>query len=324
MSDTLKKREFQRLLDETVSALQETLEKAEKEISVEGQETLAKADEGKETPAEKKPSGDSAKGSEPDKKPDAPAEASKEGSNEPPKEGPGNKESSPPAEASASGDSAPGEGGEVPPGGEGAPADPAQEPGENVSVESLQAEYATMPIEQQKMHLLALKAALMSTVSAQDAQMAAQAAPMGAPGAAPAAPIAAPVAPPTPPVAPPADPAMPPVQKSEASAEILSRLETLEKSLKEKDSIIEGFGKAVEGLKGSIISNRKSLATVVGLAKSEPAPEAVVLNMSKDQVASKLKEITSAGKLSKSDKDLVLSFVAGGNKDVSRIAHLLK
>lgn len=314
MSDVLKKKDFQKLLDDTVDALQDALAKAEKEPG----EELAKADPGKETPAEKKPSGDSAEGSEPEKKEEGskepPKEEKKEGS-APPKEG---------GEESASDNGPPPAEGEAPPAapeGEGQPpADPAAAMGE-VSVESLQAEYEGMPLDQQKMHLLALKAAMMKAMMDQEAAPPAGAVPPGAPQGAP------PVAPPeaAPPVAPPAAP--PPVQKSDpaifSTLEALKKsVEDLQKSVKEKDEIISGFGKAVEGLKGVIVSQRKAVTSVASLAKSEPA-QVDLSGLTKEKVTQKLSEV-AMGKLSKSDRDLIVSYSVGTLKDVSKIAHLLK
>lgn len=321
MADVLKKKDFQKLLDDTVDALQDVLKKAE-ETPPEGTEALAKADPGKETPAEKKPSGDSAEGSAPEKK---------EESKEPPKE---ESKEAPEASASASDEgpsdeAAPPAEGEAPPeapaeGAEQAPADPAAAMGE-VSVESLQAEYEGMPLDQQKMHLLALKAAMMKAMMTQE--MAPPAAPaQAAPAAAP------PVAPPAaPPVAPPQENIPPPVQKTESDPAVIAKLETLEKSVeslqksvKEKEEIISNFNKAVEGLKGVIVSQRKAVTSVSSLAKSEPNTGIDLSKFTKEQVTRKLSEVALAGNLKKSDRDLIVSFTVGTEKDVNKVAHLLK
>lgn len=320
MADVLKKKDFQKLLDDTVDALQDVLKKAE-ETPPEGTEALAKADPGKETPAEKKPSGDSAEGSAPEKK---------EESKEPPKE---EKEEAPEASASASDEgsdeAAPPAEGEAPPevpaeGAEQAPADPAAAMGE-VSAESLQAEYEGMPLDQQKMHLLALKAAMMKAMMTQE--MAPPAAPaQTAPAATP------PVAPPAAaPVAPPQENVPPLVQKTESDPAVIAKLETLEKSVeslqksvKEKEEIISNFNKAVEGLKGVIVSQRKAVTSVSSLAKSEPASGIDLSKITKEQVTRKLSEVALAGNLKKSDRDLIVSFTVGTEKDVNKVAHLLK
>lgn len=297
--DKLNKKGLQKLLDETVEQLSAVLAKAE----VEGTESLAKADPGEETSAEKTPSKESQKESAPE---GSPAEESS--SSEGPKEGP---PSEAPAEAPPAAPAAEG----AAPGG-----DPAQEMAGEVTVEGLQAEYQAMPVEEQKMHLLALKAALMTTMAA--AEPKAPAAPaMAAEGPADAPPMA------PPPAAPPAMAPGPALMRSETDPETLARIETLEKAVKEKDQIIEGFGKVAEGLKNLLVSNRKSVHSVslVGkpgdqLTKSEND----VTSLTKSQVDQKLKEVIAKGNLKKSDKDLIIEFTAGRNPDVSKIAHLIK
>jgi hypothetical protein len=182
-----------------------------------------------------------------------------------------------------------------------------------------------MPVDQQKMHLLALKAALMTTLSAGQGQIPGQ-----MPGQAPMQEQAPPMAPPqapmaAPPVAPPAPPALP-VQKTESDPVILEKLQALEKALGEKDKIIEGFGAIAENLKRIISGGRKSahslsmVARPDGLAKTEGD----VSQLTRPQIFQKLNEVVAKGNLSKSDKDLIISFTAGAKPDVSKIAHLLK
>jgi nucleoid DNA-binding protein len=303
----LSKKELQKLVDSVSLQLTEVLAKAEEVPDPE----MAKTTPGNEAPAEKVPEGSST---------DGPAEESSSAS---PDESPAKestesvpaKEDAPPA---------------VPEGGEGEQ-DPAQDGGG--SVESLQAEYAALPLEELKMHLLACKAALMAQV-VQGGGDGAESAPDGAAGDvgadASAAPASATPALPTDgsPVAPEATPEnKPPFQKSEADTAILERLAVLEKSLQEKDAVISGFGNIASKLE-TIFTKRKSAHSIAALgkpgtemAKSEDGIDISLLKS--EQITEKLNEITANGKLSKSDKDAVMSYVAGATKDVSKIAHLL-
>ena len=305
MKSNLNKKDLQKLLDETVESLTDVLAKAESE-------GLVKADPGEEAPAEKTPAGSSTEGSSPEK-------SASEGSSEETAESPAAPPSEAPGEGAEAGAESPGVPGEA----EQAMGDPAQEMGAEVSVESLQAEYQSMPVEDQKMHLLALKAALMTTLAAGQvpgqAPMQGQAPPMAS-EAAMAPPVATPGGAEMPPPA-------PPVLKSETDPAILERLQILEKSVKEKDEIITGFGAVAEGLKKMLIGRKSAHSISVlskpgdGLTKSEAQD---FTSLSKSEISSRLKEVIATQKLSKTDKDLIITFTAGSNQDVSKIAHLLK
>jgi hypothetical protein len=307
MKPNLNKKDLQKLLDETVESLTDVLAKAESE-------GLAKTSPGEEAPAEKTPAGSSTEGVSPEK-------SASDGPSEEASEAPAAPQEGSSGEGSEAG--AEPQGSEVPGEAEQAMGDPAQEMGGEVSVESLQAEYQAMPVEDQKMHLLALKAALMTTLAAGQGQV---------PGQAPApmqeqAPPMAPEAAMAPPVAGGGLPPALPVMKSETDPAILERLGTLEKSLKEKEEVIKGFGAVAEGLK-NMLTGRKSAHSISvlskpgdGLIKKEGED---VASLSKSEISSRLKEVIATQKLSKSDKDLIITFTAGANKDVSKIAHLLK
>jgi hypothetical protein len=304
----LTKKGLEKLIDDVSQGLTAVLAKAESEGVV--GEQLNKADPGQEAPAEKVPAGSSS---------DESSESS-----------PANDESSSAAPAAdASSESAPVD---APPA-DGAPAPdaegaPAEETGG--TVEQLQAEYAALPVEEQKMHLLALKAALMSTLASQGGEGDVGAAPEGMPApdasAAPAAPEA--------PVAPPAQEQteMPPMAKSERDPAVVLELEELKKSLKEKEEIISSTSQMAVAFKNFLDRNngrRLSVAaasvlpkTQADLVKSEGID---VSSLSQEEISRKLTEVVAAGNLKKTDKDLVLKYVAGRDKkDVGSIAHLLK
>jgi glutamate dehydrogenase/leucine dehydrogenase len=109
---------------------------------------------------------------------------------------------------------------------------------------------------------------------------------------------------------------------------LLERLGALEKSLKEKDEIITGFGAVAKNLERIFTGQRKSAHSVAvlnkpgtELAKSEGDIDVSALNH--EQIVSKLNQITASGGLSKSDKDAVITYVSGTKKDPTKIAHLL-
>ena len=305
----LTKKGLEKLIDDVSMGLTAVLAKAESEGAVEGQ-TLAKADPGQEAPAEKVPAGSSSESSD---------------------SSPAKEESSSPAPAA---DASPAE--ETPgeaPAAEGAPAPGAEggEPAEDTggTVEQLQAEYAALPVEEQKMHLLALKAALMSTLASQGGEGDAGVAPEGMP--APDA-SAAPAAPEAPAAAPaPEQTEMPPMAKSENQALALE-LETLKKALSDKEEIIastnqmatafKNFLERQNGRRLSVASASVMPKTQSDLNKSEGID---VSSLSPAEINRKLTEVVASGTLKKSDKDLVLKYVAGRDKkDVGTIAHLLK
>lgn len=305
----LTKKGLEKLIDDVSQGLNAVLEKAEAE-GLEGQ-PLAKADPGQEAPAEKEPSGSSSTGSDSS----APAEESSSPS-EPPASDSGS-DSAPPSDAAPASDGTPA------PDASGAPAEDT-----GGTVEQLQAEYAALPVEEQKMHLLALKAALMSTLASQGGEGDAGMTDAGSP--APDASAAPPAPAPTPA---PEQTDAPPMAKSEPDAALVLELETLKKSLAEKDEALAGMGQLTAAMKTFLERNngrRLSVANVSALTKTgtelaKTESEIDLSSLTSDQINKKLTEVVASKSLSKSDKDLVLKYVAGRDKkDVSTIAHLLK
>jgi hypothetical protein len=323
------KQDLQKLLDQVTSQLSVVLEKAEKPI--EG-EALNKATPGNEAPAEKNPAGSSTEGSEESSSPAGDTDGDDKGSApaaSPPAEGSAPPAGGPPADASASAS---------PAGAGAAPQDPALDSGG--SVESLQAEYAALPIEELKMHMLACKAALISQMAQGGVED--QSAAPGAPGAglspdagmppaggppADASAAPSPDASASPAPTPPPAESTPPMTKSQ-DLELLERISNLEKSIKEKDELLNGFGTALTKFNEKL-STRKAVTRVselnkpgTELAKSEDKLDISTLSL--DSIKSQLNQLTATTKLNKSDKDAVMSFVVGSNTDVTKIAHLLK
>lgn len=303
MKSKIDTKELNKLLDQVAEDVTNILAKAEED---EAGEKLAKASPGEEAPGEETPAGSSTEGSEPEGSPD---------------EGP---------EGSA-GDQPPPEGAS-----EGADQDPAAD--EVSGPEALQAEYAKLPIEELKLHVMAAHAALMQAVGDTGAEGAPQ---EGAPEGAP--PEAAPG------VSPEATQSMGKAEikscegnggqiksggkmaKSEKS-DLEIRIETLEKSLTEKDATIADleakFGKAAEGLKTFVekklgVGLRKSIAGVSFDAKPGEREAAEFQPMAKSEAVKKLNELTASKDLKKSDRELITSYVIG-NADQSTVAHLLK
>jgi hypothetical protein len=171
------------------------------------------------------------------------------------------------------------------------------------------------------MHLLACKAALMAQMVQGDGAGDAG----DAEGAMPPVDAAPPAEGSAPPAASPEG--VPPMQKSEADTAILERLATLEKSLKEKDEVITGFGAIASNLE-KIFAKRKSAHSIAVLgkpgtemAKSEDSID--VTSLKTEQVIEKLNAVIADGKLSKSDKDAIISYTVSPNKDITKVAHLL-
>jgi len=283
-----------KLLDEVAADVAGILAKSEK--------PLAKADPGEEAPGESTPAGSSAEGSAP---PEAP------GSD--PSEGP---EGSP-------GDAAP-----EAPQGEGQEGDPAAD--ESAGPEALVAEYAKLPIEELKMHVMAAHQALMQSMPDQgqpDAGAPAPDAGQGAPGMAPEG-------------TPPAGTEQPPMGKKEIKAspgnggkimksETDTRLAALEKALAEKDTTIEALKRsmdeAVTGLtnfvaKSGTVAMRKSIAGISVVGK--PGTEQETTQLSKSEAIAKCNAL-DVKSLKKSDREAVMSFVIGSAPQ-STISHLLK
>ena len=299
----LTKSELARLIDDVTSDFGTLLAKAETDGEA---PEMAKADPGEESPGEKTPAGSSA------------AEPKKE-------------ESTPAPEAPAEPD-----GDEAPPAKEQAP-DAATEQG--VPEQTLESQYSALPVEELKLHFVACKTALMAA--------------LGAAGGPPAPDASTPPAPPAsvPPPAPAPEAASPAPQpgfgkkefpaaegsggemklgKSEADIKFESRLETLEKALKEKDEYIKDveskFSAAAEGLTKLINSQpmRKSIAGVSFVAREDSGttsgPQAPTLT--KAEAVARCNEISSRPDLKKSDRDLLNKFVTG-NIAQDQIAHLL-
>lgn len=303
------KQNLQKLVDSVSLQLTEVLAKS---AEIPSQE-LAKATPGNEAPAEKVPTGSSTTE-------ETPGESSSEESS-----------SASPAESAPEGASpegaAPEASTEVP--AEAAPEagqDPAQD--EGGSVESLQAEYAALPLEELKMHLLACKAALMAQMVQGGAPDAGASSPdAGAPDMATdtsAAPGAAAAQGEGTAPAPEGNPLM---QKSETDSAILERISALEKSVQEKDAIISGFGTVALNLE-KILTKRKSAHSIAVLGKPGTEMEKSegsidVSSLKPEQVIEQLNVITANSKLSKSDQDAVISYVSSSTKDVKKIAHLL-
>lgn len=316
---TLSKAQLDRVLAQVTDDVAELL-KSEADEGVK----LSKADEGEETPAEKKPEGSSTEPPAPEASPEASADAP-----------PAGDESAPAPEASA----------------EGSPeGDPAADAG--LTPEALQAEYAKLPPEELKMHFLAAKAALMAVMGSDDGQAPPEAsAPPAAPPAA-AGPEGSAVAP---------EASTPPMGKKELKmgdgsggkitpgkmaksedvvipAEILERLtkaeaalsqvEDLKKSLADKDAQISQFeekmGQVAAGFQK--LMNRPMRKSVTGISYiQKPGSEsgADVSRLSKTEVVQKLTEVTASSTLTKSDRDLINSYVVG-NVPVDAVAKFLK
>jgi hypothetical protein len=293
----LTKPELAKLLDDVTNDFGTLLAKAESETP-----EMAKADPGEESPGEKTPPGSSAE--------------------EPKKE-----ESSPAPEAHKEPD-----GDEAPPAAEQTP-DEATEQG--VPEQTLEAQYSALPVEELKLHFVACKTALMAALGA-----------AGGPPADGATPP--PPAPPTPAPEATASPAPQPgfgkkefpaaegsggemkLGKSEADIKLESRLETLEKALKEKDDYIKDveskFSAAAEGLTKLINSQpmRKSIAGVSFVAREDGVTTGGTQTptLTKAEAIAKCNEISARPDLKKSDRELLNKFVTG-NCAQDQIAHLL-
>ena len=300
--------ELNKLLDQVSEDVAGILAKAEEDEK----SPMAKASPGEEAPGETTPAGSSTEGSAP--------EASPEGS---PSEGPEGSAGDAASEASA-------------PEGSEQTQNPATD--ESAGPEALTAEYAKLPIEELKMHVMAAHQALMQAIGGdgggQDPSMGQ---PDGAPAGGPAPEATPPAGPP-----PEATPEQPPMGKKEFKAnesnggkimksQIELRLETLEKSLADKDATIADletkFGKAAEGLqklieKSNNVALRKSISGISFDKKpGEVGKEEVVL--SKSEAIAKCNALSTKSDLKKSDRDAIMAFVIGSAPQ-STISHLLK
>ncbi len=262
---------------------------------------------------------------------DAPAEQSEgsAGDTVPPAGEPDGDEGSAPPDASAppgAEASAPPPGAEVsappdasmaPPGG---PDDQTIQPAP--SVEELQAEYVKLDPETLKMHYLACKGALMASMGADAGGSAPP------PGAPPMAPPGAPPAGPPPGAAP---MAMGEMKTTDGNGGQISagklgksekdlRIEELEAQVKGQDAAMT---KLAQVLETPIRKSVKNLSDLRFVSRTEDDKAAAVVNLSKKEIQAKLSEKIRGGKLSKSEKESILSFTAAGSVDTSKIAHLL-
>jgi hypothetical protein len=332
---------LQKLIDSVSASLQEVL--AKEEVTTVG-EALSKATPGNEPPADKTPEGSSTEGPK-DKAPEAsesssPSALAEESSSSSSSSGsaPSGESSKVSSDGVPSGDVDPSDAAATPADANPGNADPAADQGG--TVESLQSEYEALPVEEIKMHLLAAKAALMTHMSQggnvgaspTDAQPALP--PVASPDAASAS-LAG-----VPPVAPPdtatTPEGSPPIQKSEVEyvtqlqlKDQSKTIEALQKALADKEEMIKGFGTIAERLTQRITGQRKAVVTLAAiskpgseLAKSESA-QLDLSGLSYDEIKSQLNNVTVNAKLQKSDRDAVIRFSVGTDRDPSKIAHLL-
>lgn len=309
-------KDLNRLLEQVSDDVAAVLAKAEEaEIK-----TLAKASPGEEAPGEETPPGSSASA-------EASPEASPEGS---PSEGPegsaGDQSAAPAPDASPDG-AAPAE--------EGSEPNPATD---EAGPEALVAEYSKLPIEELKIHVMAAHAALMQAIGGGEGASPDGAAPDAGAGAPPeAASGTAPEG--TAPAG-----TEPPMGKKEIKAspgngggpkvfksEIETRLESLEKSLKEKNDTIkeleDKMGQAVQGLtklvsRSNNVALRKSITGISFYNKPGTDIKTEVV-LSKSEAIQKCNELTASKELKKSDRDRINSFVLG-TAPLSTISDLLK
>jgi hypothetical protein len=280
--------------------------------------TLKKADPGEETPGEQTPSGSSTEGSTPDNTDESSA------SNATP-----TAQSSAPAPAADPAVSATPDQGS-------ADTDPATDDG---SPEALQAEYAKLPVEELKLHVMAAHAALMAAVSAGQPQGSASAQP----------PVAQPVQSAS--VAPGSAPEdtqsmgkkefgsegnggqvkAGKMAKSESAQKDLElKIEQLEKSVKERDeqlaSVEARFNQAADGLVTFMNKQtglRKSISGISYDNKPGNSVDNTFKPMAKSEALLKLNALTASKDLKKSDRELINQYVLGTADQVT-VAHLLK
>jgi hypothetical protein len=207
--------------------------------------------------------------------------------------------------------------------------DPAADQGP-IDPQALMAEYSKLSPEDQKLHYMCLKQVLMQTLAGAGADDGSAPPPAGPDASAGAPPAAAPPAA----ASPPPDASAPapalkgekgmtehveangqnPLHKTEADFNAAVEAKVRETML----PLVKAVKHVVEA------PMRKSVQFKADLAKTEAAAPAVdVTQMSREQVRAKLAEKIQAGTLSKSEKDLVVSFEFGKVK-ADQIAHLLK
>lgn len=227
-----------------------------------------------------------------------------------------------------------------------ASADPAAADGSAgpMDMDSLKAEYASLPPEELKMHYLACKQALLEVMQ-QGAGAGASPDPSAPPGASPSpdagspppgppagAASPSPSAPPGPPAAPmspsPSPDQPPPAMKGEMKASPANGggKPKMAKSEDEKDAKIADLEQQVTLLAKAVdlalaTPQRKAVTSVGFLAKTEDKP--ADKQLSRDDIKARLSEVAKRPNLAKSDRDLINKFCVG-TADASAIAHLLK
>jgi len=208
---------------------------------------------------------------------------------------------------------------------EGTPDASAGDPGMDTGMDhgALVAEYAKLPPEELKMHMLAAKEALMNVMGGDvgSEEPAAPAAP---------APMAPPAAPPGPEAS--MSASAPPTLKGEMKADAKANggpvpgmsksekdeaMEALQKTVSDQAEALTTLVKTVELVLGQ--PQRKAVTSVGFVPKTEDAPKP----LSKSEVTEKLVTITKSPKLSKSDRELINEYCLG-NLGVEKIEHLLK
>lgn len=324
---------LEKLIKDTTEQLVATLAKAEA--------PLAKADPGKEAPAEKKPEGSSSEGSK-DGGQTAESAPHSEPDGDEGKPGPGDGDADNSAPPTAPAPDAPDAGATEGTSDEGSPAgapdaggdmgDPATDTGDSVG--SLEEQYCALPPNELQVHMTALVSAIGKLLG-------------GTAGMAPAAPAApAPDATPAPAASPPA-PTPPPAMgkkefpigdgsggevsagkmaKSEKAFEV--RLQALEKSLKEKDAQIASltekeakFNQAAQSLTEVLKKTEQGRKAITG-GTFVPDAKAKTITLTRPEVIAKCNQLSANPNLAKSDREAINKYVAGG-QPVTVIAHLL-
>jgi|WetSurMetagenome_2_1015567.scaffolds.fasta_scaffold212431_2 hypothetical protein len=316
MAKTISTDDLNKLLEQVAGDVETILAKAnEDEVS------LVKASPGQEAPGEETPAGSSSEGSEPEGSPEGSPESA---------EPPGGEA------GEAQGEQAPPQAGS-PEGSDEQTQNPATD--ESGGPEALVAEYAKLPIEELKMHVMAAHEALMQAIGTGDGSEQDQ------PGMAPEG--AAPEGTPPPGAAPEGTPEgaqEPPMGKKEIKAspgsggeikksEVDSRIEKLEKALTAKneefktleakfDQAATGLQKFVERATG--VGLRKSIAGISEIGyQGKPGTESTeTVTLSKSEAIAQLNDLTRSD-IKKSDREAINKYVIGA-APISTVAHLLK
>lgn len=196
-----------------------------------------------------------------------------------------------------------------------ASADPAADEG-TMDPEALKAEYAKLPPDELKIHFLAAKAALMEVMGGADD---------GSAGAPPP-----PAAPPAPPPVASASPSAPPALKAEMKSvdanggkelpikksEQELQIEALKAEVTEQKDALEKLVKAVTVMVER--PERKAVTSTAFIPKTDEAAKP----LSKAEVMEKLKKVSAAPGLKKSDRDLINGFCVDA-VSLEKIQHLL-